>query len=96
MEQNVMKRAPHSPYSPNLTPSDLYLIVRIKQFMLRCEFADRDLFLQTVSDILEVLKNHLGRRLSQLERLRQYNATGGEYVEAKLFRQQNFLEPTQS
>jgi hypothetical protein len=44
-----MKRAPHSPDSPDLVPSDFDLLVYIKQCRSSCAFADTDSLLQAVS-----------------------------------------------
>jgi hypothetical protein len=83
MQQNVMRRAPHPPYSPDLAPSDFYLFGYIKQLLLGCEFADRDSLLQGVRDILGGIEKATleGVFCNWIERLHQSIAIGGEYVE---------------
>jgi hypothetical protein len=52
MEQNSMQRAPHSAWSPDLAPSNLYFFGYVKQLLSGCQFTDQDFLLQAVSDIL--------------------------------------------
>jgi hypothetical protein len=82
MEQNSMQRAPHPAYSPDLAPSDFYLFGDVKQLLSGCQFADQDSLLQAVSDILVSIKKVTLESVfhNRMEKLCQYNATGGEYV----------------
>jgi hypothetical protein len=52
MEQNVMKRAPSPPCSPDLAPFDFYLFGYVKHHLSGSGFADADSLPQAVSDIL--------------------------------------------
>jgi hypothetical protein len=83
MQQNAMRRIPHLPYSPDLTPSDFYVFDYIKQLLLGCEFTDRDSLLQGVRDILgDIEKATLeGVFGNWMEGRHQSSAMGGEYVE---------------
>jgi hypothetical protein len=83
MEQNLMQRAPHPAYSPDLAPSDFSLFGYVKQRLSGCQFADQDSILRAVSDILAgiekvTLESHLH---DWMQRLCQRSATGEEYVE---------------
>jgi hypothetical protein len=98
MQQNAMRRVPHSPshiqhptsniphptYSPDLTPSDFYLFDYIKQLLLGCEFTDRDSLLQGVRNILGGLEKATleGIFCNWMERLHQSSAMGGKYVDS--------------
>jgi transposase len=67
MERNAMKRAPHPPHSPDLASSEFCLFDHLKQLLRGHEFADREVLLYAIEDILGTLKNDIGRRLSQLD-----------------------------
>jgi hypothetical protein len=73
IEQNAMKRVPHTPYSSDPAPSDLYLLVHVKQCLSGCPFADADSLLQAESDILERLEKVTleGLFRNWMEKLRQ-------------------------
>jgi histone-lysine N-methyltransferase SETMAR len=83
MEQNSMQRAPHPAYSPDLAPSDFYLFGSIQQLLSGCQFSDQDSLLQAVSDILVGIEKVTLESVfhNWMERLCQYSANGGEYVE---------------
>jgi histone-lysine N-methyltransferase SETMAR len=83
MEQNSMQRAPHPAYSPDLAPSDFDLFGSVKKLLSGCQFADQDSLLQAVSDILVGIEKVTFESVfhNWMERLCQYSATGGEYVE---------------
>jgi hypothetical protein len=83
MKQNSMQRAPYPAYSPDLAPSDFYLFGYVKQLLSGCQFADQDSLLQAVSDILVGIEKVTLENIlhNWMERLCQYSATGGEYVE---------------
>jgi hypothetical protein len=46
------ERAPHSPYPPDLAPSDFYFFGHVNQHFAGQEFADRNALLDSVQDIL--------------------------------------------
>jgi hypothetical protein len=48
-----MKWAPHSPYSPDLVPSDFYLFGYVKRCFTGLSFEDADQRLAAVEDVLE-------------------------------------------
>jgi histone-lysine N-methyltransferase SETMAR len=83
MQHNLMRRAPHPPYSPDLVPSNFYLFGYIKQLLSGCEFGDRDSRLQGIREILwgieKVTKEGVFR--NWVETFRQCCAIDGEYVE---------------
>jgi hypothetical protein len=83
MQQNAIRRVSHPPYSPDLSPSDFYLFDYIKQFLLGCEFTDRDSLLQEVRGILGGIEKVTleGVFCNRMERLHQSSAMGGEHVE---------------
>jgi hypothetical protein len=78
-----MQRARHPAYSPNLAPSGFYLFGDVKQFLSGCQFADQDSLLQAVSNILVGIEKVTLESVfhNWMERLCQYSATAGEYVE---------------
>jgi hypothetical protein len=83
MQKNAMKRTPHPPHSPHLAPSDFYLFDYIKQLLLGCEFTDRDSLLQAVRNILAGIEKATleGVFCNWIERLHEFSAMSGEYVE---------------
>jgi histone-lysine N-methyltransferase SETMAR len=87
MERNSMQTEPHPAYSPDLAPSDFYLFSYVKQLLSECQFADQDSLLQAVSDILVSIEKVTLESVfhNWMERLCQYSATGGEYVEYRNF-----------
>jgi hypothetical protein len=56
MAQDAMKRASHTPDSPDLAPPDFYLFGQVKQLLSGYEFVDRDSLVPAVSDIFEAVK----------------------------------------
>jgi histone-lysine N-methyltransferase SETMAR len=54
--ENRMKSAPHSPYSPNLAPSDFYLIGYVKRCISGLSFEDADQLLAAVKGVLEYIE----------------------------------------
>jgi hypothetical protein len=52
LEQNGMRQTPHPPCSPDLAPSDFYLLANVKQFLALHGFTDRGALLGAVQDIL--------------------------------------------
>jgi histone-lysine N-methyltransferase SETMAR len=83
MEQNLMQRAPHPAYSPDLAPSDYYLFGYVKQLLSVCQFADQDSLLQAASNILVGIEKVTLENVfhNWVKRPCQCSATGGEYVE---------------
>jgi hypothetical protein len=83
MGQNLMQRAPHPAYSPDLALSNFYVFGYVRQLLSGCQFADQDSLLQAVSDSLVAIeKVTLGSIFHNwMERLCQCSATGGECVE---------------
>jgi hypothetical protein len=83
LEQNSMQRALHPAHSPDLAPSDFYPFGSVKQLLSGCQFADQNSLLQAVSDILVGIKKVTMESVfhNWMERLCQYSAAGGDYVE---------------
>jgi histone-lysine N-methyltransferase SETMAR len=82
MEQNLMQRAPHPAYSPDLAPSNFYLFGYVKQLLSGCQFADQDSIRQAVSDLSVGIERITleGVFHNWMERLCQYSTISGEYV----------------
>jgi hypothetical protein len=55
LELNRMERAPHTPYWPDLAPSDSYLFGYIKQVLTGRKFAERKGLLEAVMTILDAI-----------------------------------------
>jgi hypothetical protein len=51
-----MKRAPHSPYSLDLSPSDFTLFGHVAELLRRHEFADREALLHAIEDFLRAIE----------------------------------------
>jgi hypothetical protein len=58
LDENDMTKAPHSPSSPNLAPSDFSLFGHVKQF-LRADFPNQDSFFGTMVQISGSIKSDL-------------------------------------
>jgi hypothetical protein len=92
MELKVMKRALHPQHSLDLTRSDFYLFVHVKQLLREYEFADRE----ALPHVIEVIWGHRkvileDAFLSWMRRLRQYGRAAGEYEEyTKFLSAENF------
>jgi hypothetical protein len=71
MKRNAMKRAPHLPYSPDLSPLDFYLFGHVKEFLREYEFADRKALLHAIKDILKGIEKVILKAVfdSWMERL---------------------------
>jgi hypothetical protein len=54
-DANRMTQAPHSPYSPDLTPSDFILFGDMKQHFGGCSFDHADDLLTAVQETLDGL-----------------------------------------
>jgi histone-lysine N-methyltransferase SETMAR len=52
MDHNSIKRAPHSPYSPDLAPSEFYLFVYVKHQLQGHEFTEQAELVSAISEIL--------------------------------------------
>jgi hypothetical protein len=68
--------------SPDLAPSDFYLLGYVQQLLSGCQFADQDSLLQVVSGILVGIEKVTLESVfhNWMERLCQYSVTDGEYV----------------
>jgi histone-lysine N-methyltransferase SETMAR len=53
--QNSLKRPPHSPYSPDISPSDFYLSGKVKSTLIGREIPDEIDFLETITEILNCI-----------------------------------------
>jgi histone-lysine N-methyltransferase SETMAR len=74
VEQNRMRRILHSPYSPDLAPSDFYLFGYVKGCETGLTFEDADSLFGNVRQILKDI-------LEWMERLKKCIATNGDYIE---------------
>jgi hypothetical protein len=52
MDHNSLKRAPHSPYSPDLAPTDFYLFGYVRHQLQGHEFTERTELVSAISEIL--------------------------------------------
>jgi hypothetical protein len=83
MEQNSMQRAPHPAYSTDPARPDFYFFGHVKQLLSGCQFADQDLLLQAVSDILVGIGKVTLQSVfhNWMERRCQCTASCGAYLE---------------
>jgi hypothetical protein len=83
MSANVMKRAPHHPYSPDLAPCDFYLFDYVKESLAGMAFADREEPLAGVTRISEGIETVIFERVfrSWMDCPARCDATNGEDVE---------------
>jgi hypothetical protein len=51
-EHNPLKRLPHPPYSPDISPSDFYLFGNAKRALIGQEISDEISLLDAVTDLL--------------------------------------------
>jgi hypothetical protein len=65
--ENRMKSAPHSVYSPDLAPSDFYLFGYAKRCLADLSFEDADQLVAAVECILEGIENVLASDLSRVD-----------------------------
>jgi hypothetical protein len=81
--ESRMKRAPHSPYSPNLAPSDFYFFGYIIGCLADCSFEDRDALFAAIQHVLEGIEKSTLRAVfgESMERLGRCITTDCEYVE---------------
>jgi hypothetical protein len=78
-----MKSAPHSPYSPDLAPSDFYPFGYVKRCLAGLSFEDADQLLAAIEGVLDGIEKVTLQTVSLewMERLRKCIATNGEYTE---------------
>jgi hypothetical protein len=78
--ENRMKSAPHPPWSPDLTPSDFYLLGHVKRCLAGLSFEDADELLAAVEGVLEGIEKMTSQAvfLEWMDRLRKYIATNGD------------------
>ena len=50
MEEKLIQRAPHPPYSPDLAPSDFYLFGKLKSRLSGTEFRSSDEIIEWIRD----------------------------------------------
>jgi hypothetical protein len=55
LEENNILRMPHTPYSPDMAPSDLYLFPTVKEKLECIQLADEDQFFECVQGVLRGL-----------------------------------------
>jgi histone-lysine N-methyltransferase SETMAR len=81
--EDRMKSTPHSPYSPDLTPSDFYLFAYIKRCFACISFDDADQLLAAVEGVLEGIEKVALHPifLKWMDRLKKCIAANGEYTE---------------
>jgi histone-lysine N-methyltransferase SETMAR len=81
--ENRMKSTPHSPYSPDLAPSDFYLFGYVKRCLTGLSFEHAGQLLAAVEGIPEGLEKVTLQAvfLKWMDRLRKCIATNGEYTE---------------
>jgi histone-lysine N-methyltransferase SETMAR len=81
--KNRLKSAPHSPYSPNLAPSDFGLFAYVERCLAGLSIEDADQLFTAVEDVLEGIKKVTLQAvfLEWMGRFRKCIATNGEYTE---------------
>jgi histone-lysine N-methyltransferase SETMAR len=81
-DRNPLKRLPHPPYSPDISPSDFYLFGKVKRELIGREIPeDRDL-LEAVIEILNGISTDELQRVfrSWIERVEKVIAAEGDYL----------------
>ena len=83
MTNNGLKRAPHPPYSPDISPSDFFLFGYIKNKMEGHSFESREEVERYITEILQQIPNDMLKRVfSEWERrLEQLIHTNVEYIQ---------------
>jgi histone-lysine N-methyltransferase SETMAR len=81
--ENRMKSAPHPRYSPDLAPSDFYLLGYVKRCLAGLSFENADQLLAAVDGALECIEKVTLQAvfLEWMDRLRKCIATNAEYDE---------------
>jgi hypothetical protein len=81
MDDNLMTKTAHPPYSPNLAPSDFFLFSEVKKRLGGCFFDNADELLGPIHDILELFEAETLNRVycEWMTRL-QCIDTRGEYA----------------
>jgi histone-lysine N-methyltransferase SETMAR len=64
---NGMKRVPHLPYSPDLTPCDFYPFGYIKSRLADALLEEPDQPMQAINAIFDPLKSHIGTHVSGVD-----------------------------
>jgi hypothetical protein len=87
MDSPLLKRAPHSPYSPDLAPSDFYLFEYVKHQLQGHEFTEGAEIVSAISEILnqiptDTLVDAFDDWMRRLERCINIS---GEHVGQRLF-----------
>jgi hypothetical protein len=87
MAHNSLKRAPHPPYSPDLTPSDFYLFVSVKQQFQGHEFTEGAELVSAISEFLNQIPTDTLVDVFNdwTKRSQQCIDISGEYVEYRLY-----------
>jgi hypothetical protein len=82
-EQNRMKVVPHRPHSPDLPPSDFYLLGHVKGSSAGLWFDIADELLEAVQGVLESVEQVTLQAvfLEWMDRLRKCIATNWEYTD---------------
>jgi hypothetical protein len=81
--ENRTKSASHSPYSPDVAPSDCYRFGYIKRCLTGLSFEDANQLLAAVEGVLEGIEKVTLQAvfLEWMDRLRKCITTKGEYTE---------------
>jgi histone-lysine N-methyltransferase SETMAR len=83
LSSHRMKRAPHQPFSPDLTPSDFYLFDKLKTALSGAVFEDEHELLDGVMEVLNgIMREELESVFEEwVARLDACIQGGGDYVE---------------
>jgi hypothetical protein len=81
-EHNPLKRLPHPPYSPDISPSDFYLFGKMKNTLIGGEIFDEIDLLEVVTEILSGISHHELRAVFRnwVERVQAVIDANGDYL----------------
>ena len=84
LESHNMYRAPHPPFSPDIAPSDFFLIGYIKNLLIGKSFRSPEQLLSAINEILrDIQKKMLMDAFSEWEkRLSYLTSSDGDYIES--------------
>jgi transposase len=81
-EHNPLKKLPHPPYSPDISPSDFYLFGKVKRALVGQEIPDEVSLLHAVAEILNGISTDELQRVfrSWIERVQNVITTERGYA----------------
>jgi hypothetical protein len=85
-EHKPLKRLPHPPYSPNISPSDFYLFGKVKWALSGQKILDGISILDAATEILNGISTHELQRIfrSWIERVENVTTAEGGYASEEI------------